>query len=303
MFGEAAPAASMMMSTILSITTSKLSEGDSTAAELPKLFKSTEHGWTSYEIKHQYNAIARDPHYFQFANIPQRIIHCLESFATVFQPETAQARLLAYYLFIGVVDDEIESAQFEIAERTLIRLANPLPCFDQDTRSSKSQFMTEVLKQHIDPAIHSQVVLKFSDLHQANLAERQAATMKGYIAQRRVVGNLTAELSYLLIQDLVSSEKTDCCRLMKDVGAVGCLVDSVIDAPEDRRAGTLLFKPDLSDFLFLCFRTFVDGLKLVWSYPRLLPLFADATRDNFYDRLRPHTRVSHGDSAGTPAMK
>ena len=146
-------------------------------------------------------------------------------------------------------------------------------------------------------------MLKFSDLHQANFAERQADTMKGYIAQRRVIGNLTAELSYLLIQDLLSSQKIDCCRLMKDVGAVGCLVDSVIDARADRRAGTLLFKPGVSDFLSLCFRTFSDGIKLVLSYPRLLLLFADALRDNFRDRLRPHTHVIHGDSTGSPAMK
>ena len=148
------PTAVRMMSTIVSITTSKLSAGDSTAAELPNLFEPTEQGWTTFGIRQHYDAIAREPHYFQFANIPQRIIQCLESFATVLQPEMAQARLLAYYLFIGVVDDEIESGEFEIAERTLMRLANPLPCFDRDTRSSKSQFMTEVLKQHIDPAIH-----------------------------------------------------------------------------------------------------------------------------------------------------
>jgi hypothetical protein len=291
------------MSTILSITTSELSAGNSTAPELPGVIKPTEHEWTTQEINQHYEAIALDPHYFQFANIPQRIIQCLESFATVREPETVRARLLAYYVFIGVVDDEIESAEFEIGERTLRRIANPMPCFDQDTRTSKSQFMTEVLKQHIDPTIHSQMLTKFRDLHQANLGERDAQTMKGYVEQRRLVGRLTAELSYLLIQNLLSLEKTDCCELMKEVGAVGCLVDSVFDARADKRTGALSFQPGWFDFLRLGVATMFDGLKLIVTHPRLVPLFANAMRDNFSDRLRPHVQVVPGDSACSTTME
>jgi hypothetical protein len=290
------------MNATLSITTSGLNAGNSAAAELQGV-KSTEHAWTTQEINRHYNAIARDPHYFQFANIPQRIIKCLGSLATVLEPETVRARLLAYYVFIGVVDDEIESAELEIGEATLRRLANPLPCFDRDTRASNSQFMTEVLKPHIDPTIHSQVLRKFTQLHQANLAERQASTMKGYVEQRKLVGRLTAELSYLLVQNFVSLEKTDCRKMMMEVGAVGCLVDSVFDARADKRAGALSFRPSWLDFLRLGVATMFEGIKLVVTHPRMLPLFADAMRDNFYDRLRPHLRVDQDDSACSSAMK
>ena len=290
------------MSTTLSIPTSGLSPGVSAAGELAGVFLPTGQ-WTAQEINQHYDAITRDPHYFQFANIPQRIIQCLESFATVLEPETMRARLLAYYIFIGVVDDEIESAEFEIGESTLRRLANPLPCFDRDTRASNSQFMTEILKQHINPNIHSQVLRKFSELHQANLAERQASTMKGYVAQRKLVGRLTAELSYMLIQDLVCFEETRCCEIMTEVGAVGCLVDSVFDARADKRAGALSFRPGWLDFLRLGATTILGGIKLVVTHPRMLPLFADAMRDNFCDRLRPHAHVIEDDSARSPAMK
>jgi len=291
------------MSTTLSITRPGHSAGNSVAPELPGVFESTEHRWTTDEIDLNYEAIARDPHYFQFANIPQRIIRCLESFATVLEPETARARLLAYYVFIGVVDDEIESEESATGETTLRRLANPLPCFDQDTRVSKSQFMTEVLKQHIGPTIHSEVLAKFRDLHDANLAERDALTMKAYVAHRKLVGNLTAELSYLLIRDLISSQVVDCCRLMKDVGAVGCLVDSIFDARADKRTGALSFRPRWFDFMRLGITTMLAGIKLVATHPRMLPLFADAMRDNFYDRLRPHALIIQDDSAGSRHLK
>jgi hypothetical protein len=291
------------MSTTLSITASGLSAGTSASPELPRLFNPAENAWSNSEIKRDYDDIARDARYFQFVNIPQRIIQCLDSFATVLEPETARARLLAYYLFIAVVDDEIESADFEMGEKILRRLADPRPCFDLDARTSTSQFMTEVLKQHISPTIHSLVLRKFTELHQANLAEREASTMKGYVEQRKSVGRLTAELSYILIQDLISLEKTDCRELMKEVGAVGCLVDSVFDARADKRAGALSFRPSWWDFLRLGATTMFDGMNLVVTHPRMLPLFADAMRDNFYDRLRPHAQIVQDDSACLSAMK
>jgi len=163
--------------------------------------------------------------------------------------------------------------------------------------------MTEVLKQHIGPTIHSEVLAKFCDLHDANLAERDALTMKGYVEQRKLVGNLTAEVSYLLIRDLISSQVVNCCRLMKDVGAVGCLVDSVFDARADKRTGALSFRPRWFDFMRLGITTMLAGIKLVATHPRMLPLFADAMRDNFYDRLRPHAPIIQDDSAGSRHLK
>ncbi|HEY6045484.1 MAG TPA: hypothetical protein VIU65_02710, partial [Pyrinomonadaceae bacterium] len=91
---------------------------------------------------------------------------------------------------------------------------------------------------------------------------------------------------------LVSFEATPCCELMKEVGAVGCLVDSVFDARADKRAGALSFQPGWIDFLRLGTTTTFDGIKLVVTHPRMLPLFAEAMRDNFYDRLRPHAHES-----------
>ena len=273
------------MSTNLLTPTSKPSPRD-TIRTPSDFFGAEPDGSSAKEIVKRYHAIIAEPRYFQFARIPQRIIRCLERCATVRNPETIHARLLAYYLFIGVVDDGLESAEFGIGEEILKRLANPLPCFDEDTLSSKPQFMTEILKQHISPIIFAQVLRKFRELHQANLAEQHALTMRAYIKQRRLVGNLTAEISYLLVRDCLAAETVDCCRLMKDVGAVGCLVDSVIDARADKRAGTLSLRPTWTSLLFLFATTVFDGMTLVFTQPRMLPLFANAIRDNFQDRRR-----------------
>jgi hypothetical protein len=241
---------------------------------------------TSTQIEMRYQIIVSDPRYFQFAGIPDRIIHCLDLCGIRCEQHKVRERLQAFYLFIGLVDDEIECAQFEFGEKILKRLANPLPCFDDETRTSQAQFITEILKQYFNPTIDSHVMRKFRRLHKASVAERQALSMRVYVKQRKLVGNLTAELSYLLIRDHVFGNSLYLCRLMKAIGAVGCLVDSIFDARADKRAGVLSFRATFVDYLFLCIHTFLLGLKITLKHPRLIPLLGAAIRDNFYDRRR-----------------
>jgi hypothetical protein len=197
--------------------------------------------------------------------------------------------LRAYYFFIGVVDDEIDCACLDVGERILKRLANPIPSFDDETRNSQAQFMTEILKQHLNPT-NLQLQRKFRRLHKANVAERHAPTMRAYVRQRKLVGRLTAELSYLLIRDYLSCDSSDVRQLMKEVGAVGCLVDSVVDAASDKRAGLLSFRPTYFDSVFLYTQTFLRGMRITLKHPRLIPLFLEAIRDNFYDRRRSYVQ-------------
>ena len=240
---------------------------------------------TSTQIGMRYKEIVGDPRYFQFARIPNRIIQCLELCGISCDRERVRECLRAYYLFIGVVDDEIDCARFDVGEKILKRFAHPIPSFDEETRNSRAQFMTEILKQHLNPT-NLQLQRKFRHLHKANIAERHAPTMRAYIKQRELVGRLTAELSYLLIRDHLSCDRSNVRQLMKEVGAVGCLVDSVVDAASDKRAGLLSFSPTHFDSLFLFTQTLRHGLRITLKHPRLMPLFVEAIRDNFYDRRR-----------------
>ena len=71
---------------------------------------------------------------------------------------------------------------------------------------------------------------------------------------------------------------------MKEVGAVGCLVDSIIDLRSDQRLGLLGFEPALSNYAKLMILTMRLGLRLVFSYPGLGRIFFEAILDNFRDR-------------------
>jgi hypothetical protein len=238
------------------------------------------------EIEPLYQAIARESRYFQFAGIADRIIRCLEQCGLQCDQKTVTECLQAYYLFIGVADDELEQSQVELGEKILDRLAHPVPSFELDTTTSRAQFMTEILKRHISLTNHSQVLLKFRRLHRISVKERNVRTMSAHIQQRKLVGRLTAELSFLLIRDHLSGDSSQAGELMKDIGAVGCLVDSVIDAGADKRAGLMSFRPTFFDTVSLVTQTLVLGMKVVLKHPRLLSLFGEAMRDNFHDRRR-----------------
>src|SRR5438552_15688241 len=83
-----------------------------------------------------YQAIARDPRYAHFINIPERIIRCLDYFHLACNRIEVSQRLRAYYLFIGVVDDKIDRGTLEIGKDILERFNDRVPWSDDSTRAS-----------------------------------------------------------------------------------------------------------------------------------------------------------------------
>lgn len=233
-----------------------------------------------------YQAIARDPRYAHFINIPERIIRCLDHFGIACNRIEVRQRLRAYYLFIGVVDDKIDSGKLEIGKDILERFSDRVPCFDDRTRASRLGLVTEVLKQDISDETYPLVLRKLRKLYRAVVTERRAETIMAYTKQRKVVGRLTAELSYVLIQSFLEGDGRGFCRFLKRAGAVGCLVDSVIDLRADHRLGLLGFKPGMMDYVKLIIFTLRDGLRVSLKHPGLAGLFLQAIGDNVQDRFR-----------------
>ena len=239
-----------------------------------------------------YQAIANDPNYKHFVNIPARITGCLDYFATAGDRELISGRLQSYYLFIGVVDNAMDSGQIGIGATVLDCLNTRVPMFDSNSRNSRVKLIAEVLKHHISDDSYPVIVDKFQELYQEVLRERTAGSIDVYIDRRRNIGSLTAELSYLLICPLLKSNGIEMCNFMKEVGAVGCLVDSVIDLRSDHRLGLLGFAPALSNYAKLIVVTMRLGLRLVVSYPGLGRIFLEAIVDNFRDRIS-RNQASH----------
>lgn len=243
------------------------------------------------DIEGLYRAVSTDSRYGHYVRIPERICRCLEHFGVASDRAAVGERLHSYYLFIGVVDDAIDSHRLEAGGEIIERLVDPTPSFGEEARRSHAGLTTECLKRHIGPEIYESVLAKLTELYGAVVGERRAATMRAYIEQRRAVGRLTAELSYLLIRPLLVGGRDGLCRFFLEVGEVGCLVDSVVDLRSDGRLGLLGFRPTTRDYLVLVAHTLRAGACVLAKHPRLLGLFLDGVGDVLLDRFR--ARRSH----------
>lgn len=182
-----------------------------------------------------------------------------------------------------MVDDVIDSGEPEAGRQILRQLDNLNPVFDEETKESHARLVTEVFKSHISAETYPVVLAKLEELYGAVVRERKSTTMRAYIKQRKAIGRLTAEVSYLLIRPLFTSEHKELCWFLQKVGEVGCLIDSAIDLRADVRLGLTNFSPTLMDYLQLVSHLLRDGFRILLRHIRLFGLFLEAVTDNLLD--------------------
>src|SRR4051812_42769796 len=106
------------------------------------------------DIEWLYQAISQDARYGHYVRIPERICRCLDYFNVSYSRQAVKERLHSYYLFIGVVDDVIDSNQPEAGREILKQLENRNLFFNEETRQSPAKLVTEILKSHINLEIY-----------------------------------------------------------------------------------------------------------------------------------------------------
>jgi hypothetical protein len=246
-------------------------------------------------MDNMYHDIAADPKYQHFVRIPDRILQCIDYFRIDCDRQLTRSRLRAYYLFIGVVDDAIDAGRIDTGKLILEYLDTPAPQFDQAMDSSV-RLVTEVLKVYICDRSRPVMMEKLRELYEEVVSERLAIEIDSYIGHRNAVGSLTAELSYLLINPGLRNDGETLCEFMKQVGAVGCLIDSLIDLHKDRQLGLLRFQPTVRDYAKLSVSILRNGLRISLRHPRLYRLFFSAIVDNMRDPIMAERASSSGPS-------
>lgn len=245
----------------------------------------------SEESERRYQAIAANRKYRHFTRIPPRIIRCLDYFGVNCDSVVVERRLRAYYLFIGVIDNAIDSGQLQVSQIVLRQFeSRPTRC-DQSSNISEIALVTERLLNEISEETYPELLSALHALSAAVEHERTAASMAEYIEARKHVGQLTAKSSFLVIRPLLSTESSQICHFMERVGEIGCLVDSVIDLNADRRRGLLNFQGTRWEFIRLLTCAVKSGAQFSIRHPRLFGLFLEAVIDNLRDRPRTRARV------------
>ncbi|HEX5704608.1 MAG TPA: hypothetical protein VFX97_15510 [Pyrinomonadaceae bacterium] len=241
------------------------------------------------ESQRRYETIAANRKYRHFTKIPSRITRCLDYFGVDCDSVAVERRLRAYYLFIGVIDNAIDSGQWEVSQIVLRQFESPTG-FDQASNISETVLVTERLLNEVSDETYPEVLSTLHALSAAVEHERKAASMAQYIEARKRVGQLTAKSSFLLIRPLLSTGSGRICHFMERVGEIGCLVDSVIDLNGDQRSGLLNFQSTRWEFILLLTCAVKSGAQFSIRHPRLLGLFLEAVIDILRDRPRAQDR-------------
>lgn len=227
--------------------------------------------------------------YAHFARIAARILSCLKYFNINSDPSATAEVLSAYYLFIGVVDNWIDS-RAPTDGRSVFDLLET--CSDIKLLNEDITTVTIQLRQHLREPDRPKIIGRLRELHDAVVAERFAQSIESYIDHRKTVGRITADVSYLLMRPLLSCDEPALRNFMQRVGAVGCLIDTVIDWRADRRQGLLNFHSTLRDYFILVRAAFVAGVAIAKDHPRLCGLFLQSILDIVRDRLRETSRAA-----------
>lgn len=243
--------------------------------------ESDSHALTSSHSE-AWDRLLRQPQYRHFSRIPARILRCLNHFDVTGDLPAAATILGAYYLFIGVVDNSIDSGTAKTAEIVF----EVLEAKTTDERfGSEIALVTIRLREHIAEHIKPEAIDRLRRLYAVVMDERSADSIEQYLERRTAVGCETADLSYLLIRPFLSNDEPRLRSFMQRVGAVGCLLDTVFDWRADWRHGLLGFEPTFRDYLSLVRATAFTGLTLALEHPRLWWLFTQSTLDIVRDRL------------------
>ena len=248
-------------------------------------------------VRRAYQDLADIPKYQHFVRIPDRIVHCIDYFGIACDRGIVRERLHAYYLFIGVVDDAIDSGRVDTGNLILEYLSTPAPEFDEGAGRSSVELITDILKDHISDETYSLMITRLRELYREVVSERGASSIDSYIGHRKSVGALTAELSYLMIRPDLVGDSEKLRDFMKEVGAIGCLIDSLIDLNKDRRLGLLAFHPVMMDYAKLIVAILRNGLRVPLRHPRLYGLFFRAVVDNIRDPFRAKRTFPQGSFA------
>jgi hypothetical protein len=249
----------------------------------------------------RYQTIVDDSRYSHFTRIPERIVRLIDSLHLEFDREAVHERLLSHYLFIAVVDDAIDSIEADVAQTVFDYFSGVACGLNEISRLSDVAIVSQILKSHLQDDNCLPMLRSLRRAHREVIRERAAASVGAYIKHRQALGRATARQSYLLIRSGLCEPNQRLCRLMEEIGAVGCLVDSVIDLSQDHRSGLLSFDLTALNYAMLCFRTAVAGLRVLVKRPSLIFLLLEAILDNIRDRDRartiPQAMSSHQHSA------
>ena len=222
--------------------------------------------------------------YTQYASIAPRISQTLAYLGYSFPKDKVHDTLMAYYLFVAIVDDLMDAGQPDIGWRVLDYFRDNDPLADYSCKQLRQA--CEILRYKIHRDYYQTFLEKLDRLHRKVLEEKAATDSPCYFDLRVLTGGLTAEISFDLIGDVLDHKKPPKNNLIVEIGEVGSLIDSIVDAPADFRNKLMSVSPGFRFYQSLLMRTGKMITGILWRNPQLFGLCLESTADVWLDRFR-----------------
>ncbi len=214
-----------------------------------------------------------------------------------YDAESVAQTLRVYYEFIAVVDDAIDSFGLGLSAKIASRVSWTPESPPLENARETYEVVSDRLRAEIPSTSFSNIIAELNLLLEAVIIEDGALTFAKFIDARERVGRLTASVSYHLIEPSLDRSDDTVEEFMSEVGAIGCLVDSLIDFRYDVHRTKVRWHRSIFDWFRLVGLVCSRGRWLLYRYPTLVTVFLGAVLDNFLDRFTSPFATRHSASA------
>jgi hypothetical protein len=224
----------------------------------------------------QIEQLVMEDRFAEYRSLCARFTTLLDYFNINYNKEKVRKKIGVFSIWLKLMDDLMESE--DIGERILIQLRDKEVHLDEKKLEEPDSFFTELFKQQIEPQSYDTIISDLDVLYQSAVKEDNSQTIDEYISNCRVVGSLTGEVLYKIVQPDLSGNSEEFRTFFRDLGTLVELADSCWDIRKDR--SNLKFNIGLQETLKLYTVTAIEGLKMFKKYPKMSIEFIRSVKRN-----------------------
>lgn len=218
--------------------------------------------------------LLQDEKYAPYLKIADKVPHFLDYFQMDYDKQGVKTSLSLYFLWLKCIDEELDTGDEHIGEQVKQNLLNSQPNITEEIIASTPLLLSEVLKVQTTPATYHHLLENLHELYDSTLSEKTAPSMSQYIYQRKKSGILTAQGAFIMMEPHLLTHNHKFVSFFQQLGALGNIVDSVVDLRNDIHSQTYSFHVTFLDVVQLYTQTSKDAIKVILQHPRLVKQFS-----------------------------
>lgn len=220
------------------------------------------------------------PEYHPYRSLYRRVDSVLTRLGIDFDRDTLLKKVGIGTIWLKTLDDLIDHGDFESADRAVARFHNPKVNYDDQTAKEPIHFLTEAVKQLVEPERYDQVIGKFVDVYKfvRDSHEKRFSSLSQFLEYREKETMLVTEAGYIGIETNLKNGHKKFKEFLSMANFFGAYFDTLLDVKEDV-ANSLYSKPSKAEIKDLQLRLLQSTLGLL-KFPGVYPEYLQSLYRN-----------------------